>query len=89
MAADTKPAAAINFQTQRILGMVVVWAMAVFTTDGSMGGILDVVIFVLMTFPANLGGLVFDRVFLPLAFVGLAMPAIHVAPLIDAEVTGY
>ena len=86
MAADTESAAAINVQSHRILGMIIIGAMTVFTADGAMGGVLDVVIFVLMAFPADFGGLVFDRVLLPLGLVGLAVPAVHVAPLIDAEV---
>jgi hypothetical protein len=89
MTANTKPAAAINFKTYRILGVVIIGAMAVFTADGGMGGILDVVILVLMTFPADRGCLVFYREFLPLGLVGLAVPAIHVAPFIDAKVAWY
>lgn len=69
--------------------MIIIGAMTVFTTDGSMGRILDVGIFVLMTFPADHGGLVFYRYLLPVGFVGLAVPSIHIAPLIDPEITGY
>jgi len=89
MTADTEPAAAVNVQTQRIRGVIIVGAVAVFTADGAVGRVLDVVILVLMAFPADRGGLVFDRVLLPFGLVGLAMPAIHVAALIDAEVVGY
>jgi hypothetical protein len=89
MAADTEPAATVNGKTQRILGVVIIWAVAVFTADGAMGGVLDVVILVLVAFPADRGGLVFDRVLLPFGLVGLAVPAIHVTALIDAEVTRY
>ena len=54
-----------------------------------MGGILDIVILVFMTLPADFGSLVFNRKLLPLGLVGLAVPAIHVASFVDAEVAGY
>jgi hypothetical protein len=89
VAADTEPAAAVDVQTYGILGMIIVGAMAVFTADGTVGGVLDVIILVLVTIPADRGGFVLYRVFLPLCLVGLAVPAIHVAALMGTEVVRY
>jgi hypothetical protein len=86
VAANTECAAAINVQPHGISGVIIIGTVAVFATYGAMGRILDIVILVLMAFPADFGGLVFDRELLPLGFVRLAVPAIHVAPLIHAEV---
>ena len=89
MAADAQPAATVDGQTQRVPGVVIIGAMAVLAADGTMGGVLDVIVLVLMAFPADRGGLVFHRVLLPLGLIGLAVPSIHIAPLMTAEVTGH
>jgi len=56
---DTKSAAAVNGQTHRIPGVIIIGAVAVFTTYGAMRGVLNVGVFIFMTPPADLGGLVF------------------------------
>jgi hypothetical protein len=60
--------------------------MAVFTADGTMGRIFYIVILVLVAFPADRRSLVFYRILFPLGLVGYAVPAIHIAPLVDAKI---
>jgi hypothetical protein len=86
MTADTESPAAIDVQPDGIFRMIIIGAMAVFTAYGTMGGVLDVIIFVLMTFSTDFGGLVLHPVCLPLRLVGLAVPAIHVTPLVNAKI---
>lgn len=86
MAADTERATAINVQSDWIIGMIVFWTVAVFTTDGTMGRVLDIVILVFMTFPAGLVRLVFCRELLPVGLVRFAVPAIHITPLMGTKV---
>jgi hypothetical protein len=86
MTAETKPATAINAQPNRIFGMIIIGAMAIFATDCTMRGVLEVVIFILMAFYTDLGGFVLDRIVLPFGLVGLAVPTVHVAPLLDAKI---
>lgn len=86
MAADTKPAAPVDSHARRILRMVEVRSMTVLTTDSSMGGALDIVIFVFVTFSADSSSLVLDRNFLPFSFIGFAVPAIHVAAFLYAKI---
>jgi hypothetical protein len=69
--------------------MIVVGAVAVLTADGGVGRVLDIVIFVLVTFPADRCGLVFRGNFFPLSLVGFSMPSVHVAPLVDTKITRY
>jgi hypothetical protein len=89
MTADTEPATAVNVQSQRVLGVVIIGAMAVFTADGAVGGVLDVVILVLVTIPADCGCFVLYRILFPICLVGLAVPAIHVTAFMDTEVIRY
>lgn len=86
MAADTERATAINVQPYRIFRMIILGAVTVFTTDGSMGRVLDIITFVLMTFPAGRGGLVLHRILFPDILIRFAVPAIHVTPLMHTEV---
>jgi hypothetical protein len=89
MATYAKSATAINVQADRIFWVVIIGAMAVFATDGAVGGVFDVVILVFVTFSAGGGGLVFYRELFPLGLVGFSMPAIHIAALMDAEAFRY
>lgn len=86
VAADTEPPTAVNFQPYRIVRVIIIGAMAVFTAYGAMRGVLDIIIFILVTFCTHRCRLVFYRILLPLVFVGLAMPAVHVTSLMNAEV---
>ncbi len=89
MAADTKLAAPVNVQTHWVIGVIKLGAVAVFAAYGAMGRILDVVVFVFVTFRARCGGLVFYRDLFPVGLVGLAVPAVHIAPLMCSEVAWY
>ena len=86
MAADTESSTAIYFQPYWVSRVIKIGAMAVFTAYGTMRRVLDIVIFILVTFCTDRCRLVFDREFLPLGLVGFAMPAIHVATFFGAEV---
>jgi hypothetical protein len=59
VAANAEGAAAVNVEPHGIPGMIIIGTVAVFTADGTMGRVLDVIILILMTFPADRGGLVF------------------------------
>jgi hypothetical protein len=66
--------------------VIIIGAVAVFTTDGTMRGILNVIVFILMTPLADCGGFVFYRILFPFGLVRFAMPAIHITALMSAEV---
>ena len=89
MAADTESAASIDGQALRIIRVVELRAMAIFTADGGMGGVLDVIVLVTVTLVTPFRCLIFDRIFLPFGLVGFAVPAIHVAAITDAKVARY
>jgi hypothetical protein len=86
MTADAESAAAINIQPHRILGVIIIGAMAVFAADGAVGRVLDVIILVFMALRTDFSGLIFYRVLFPLGLVGFAVPAIHITPLMGAKV---
>jgi len=61
--------------------------MAVFTTDRSVRGIFDGVILILVALRAGFGGFILYPNQLPLRFIGLAVPPIHVAAFLDTKIS--
>lgn len=86
MTTETKTTSAVNTQTNRIIGVIIVGTMTVFTTDCPVRRGLEVIIFILMTFYADFGGFVLDRIVFPLRLAGLAVPTVHVASLVCAKI---
>jgi hypothetical protein len=88
MAADAQVTTAINVQTNRVFGVIVAGTMTVFTTNGSMAGVLNVIVLIFVAFYTNLCSLILHPDGFPFCLIRYAVPAIHVSALIDAEIIG-
>ena len=86
MAAEAEFSGAVDVIADRVFRVVVVGAVAIFAAYDAVGRVFEVGVLPGVTFLATGSGLVFDRHLLPNLFVGFAMPAVHVAALVAAEI---
>jgi hypothetical protein len=73
----------------RVLGMPHGRAMAIFAHDPCMGRPLQISPDIFMAILAVGGGPIFNRNLFPLQLVSVAVPAIHITPVVDAEIPRY
>jgi hypothetical protein len=86
MAPETECPALVDDELGRIRGMIDGGTMAVFTLNDPVRGLIDTVVLVGMAILAVFLSLILHLELLPVLFVVLPMPAIHIATGTDTEV---